>query len=147
VYFSLIHQRTRRTSNKDIEQGHIISSESKTYRATLVTIVKKYWRLATETKILHFDSISNCTPSDTSGTSPSNDRLQFSNAAPLQRNLRHMPLRIAPLSTSLPFKLPSRSLTTSIIHFKVSRIDNGIDIKTLSLIVARRTRAAAVALS
>jgi hypothetical protein len=29
------------------------------------------------------------------------------------------------------------------IHFKVSRIENGIDIKTPSLIVARRTRAAA----
>jgi hypothetical protein len=30
------------------------------------------------------------------------------------------------------------------IHFKVSRIENGIDIKKPSLIVARRTRAAAV---
>ena len=111
MYFSLIHQRTTRTSTKEIGQGHIISSGSKTYRATLVTIVKKYWRLK-HFKILHFDTISNYTPSDTSCTSPSNDRLQFSNAAPLERNLRHMPLRIAPFSTSLPFKLPSRSLTT-----------------------------------
>jgi hypothetical protein len=46
----------------------------------------------------------------------------------------------APPSTSLPFSfaLPHN------IHFKVSRIDNGIDIKKPSLIVARRPRAAAV---
>ena len=45
-----------------------------------------------------------------------------------------------PLFTSIQtsFMLPHD------IHFKVSRIDNGIDIKTPSLIVARRTRAAAV---
>ena len=109
----LFHQRTTRTSNKEIEQGHIISSESKTYRATLVTILKKYWRLkqrfytSTPSQTVHLLTLL-ALPLLTVA----------SNAAPLQRILRHMPLRIAPFSTSLPFKLPSRSLTTAISTYR-----------------------------
>ena len=96
-----------------------------------MTIVKKYWRL----KQRFYTS----TPSQTVHllTLLALPLLTIaSNAAPLRRILRHMPSRIAPPSTSLPFKLPSRSLTISISRY--------IDTKTPSLIVARRTRAAAV---
>jgi len=135
VYFSLIHQRTTRTSNKEIEQGHRISSGSKTYRATLVTIVKKYWRL----KQRFYTS----TPSQTVHllTLLALPLLTIaSNAAPLRRILRHTPSRIAPPSTSLPFKLPSRSLTIFISRYRQSTTVSTQ--KTPSLIVARRTRAA-----
>ena len=95
--------------------------------------------VTSETKCLHFDTISNCTPSDTSCTSPSNDRLQCS---PTSKNLAAH--AIAHRAT-LYFTSIQTSFTLSHdIHFKVSRIDNGNDIKTPSLIVARRTRAAAV---
>ena len=109
MYFSLIHQRTTRTINKEIttrttkkeiEQGHIKSSGRKAYRATLVMIVKKYSRVK--------QSVYTSTPSQTVNllTLLALPLLTIaSNAAPLRRILRHMPLRIAPPSTSLPFQL------------------------------------------
>ena len=74
---------------KEIEQGHIISSGRKTYRATLVTIVKKYSRVK--------QSVYTSTPSQTVDllTLLALPPLTIAyNAAPLRRILRHMPLRI-----------------------------------------------------
>ena len=81
-----------------------------------------------ETKCLHFDSISNCTPFDTSCTSPSNDRLQCSpTSKDLTANvIAHLDLlRATPYFTSI-----QTSFTLSHdIYFKVSTIDNGINTK------------------
>ena len=74
---------------KEIEQGHIISSGRKTYRATLVTIVKKYSRVK--------QSVYTSTPSQTVDllTLHALPLLTIaSNAAPLRKFLRDMPLRI-----------------------------------------------------
>jgi hypothetical protein len=54
----------------------------------------------------------------------------------------------APSDTSCTFPSIQAAFTFTLphdIHFNVSRIENGIDIKTPSLIVARRTHSAAVA--
>jgi hypothetical protein len=131
---------TTRTTNKEIEQEHKKSSGRKTYRATLVTTVKKYCRVK--------QSVYTSTPSQTVHllTLPALPLLTIaSNAAPLRRFLRDMPLRIETFFAPPPtIFIPFSFTLPHDIHFKVSRIENGIDIKTHSLIVARRPRAAAI---
>ena len=143
VYFSLIHQRTTRTSNKDIEQGHRKSSRSKTYRATLVTILKKYSR--------EKQSVYTSTPSQTVHllTLLALPLLTIASSPPMQPHFEGLAAHAIAHLDLLRATFYFTSIQTSFtlphdIHFKVSRIENGIDIKKPSLIVARRTRAAAV---
>jgi len=141
----LCHRRTTRRSNKEIERGHRIPPGYQTCRiAHLVSWFKlelNCWRWAKSShewnKVSTYTSARSQTVhllSVTSSTFPSNDRFRCSST------LKHLTAYATFYFT--PYKLLPRSLTTSISRYR--QLDNGIDVKKHSLIVARRTHAAAV---